>query len=98
MITVTKAAAEQIRKAAREGNMEGLALRLAATSKPDGSLDYGMGFDDPAEDDVEVDAEGVKIIVGPQYVGLLKGMTIKEIHRHFGKIQASKDRIQLFTD
>lgn len=84
MITVTKAAADQIRKSATDGNMEGLALRLAATSKPDGSLDYGMGFDDIAQDDVAVEAEGVKIIIGPQHVGLLKGATMDYVEMEPG--------------
>jgi iron-sulfur cluster assembly protein len=47
MFTITPAAATQIRQAAVDGGMTDLALRVAARREPDGSLTYGMGFDEP---------------------------------------------------
>ncbi len=76
MFEVTKSAAEAIQKSAREGGMEGMGLRIAATKMPDGSLDYGMGFDDPSEDDLEVESEGVKILISPSHARLLEGATM----------------------
>ena len=38
MITVTPSAADQIRLSARQGRMEGLPMRIAATRNPDGSI------------------------------------------------------------
>ncbi len=52
MITITQAAARQIRRSADSGNMEELALRIAASRNPDGSIGYQMGFDEIARDDV----------------------------------------------
>ena len=73
MFKVTPAAARQIQEAARQGGSEGLALRLAATRKPDDSLDYQMGFDERREDDIHVFSEGVDIVVAEQYRVLLEG-------------------------
>lgn len=71
MFKVTTAAAEQVRSAAKQGGTEGLALRLAANRKPDGSIDYRMGFDDAAEDDIRMASEGVDIVMAPESVPLL---------------------------
>ena len=77
MITITPAAAEQIRASAREGNMEGLPMRIAARRDPDGSIHYGMGFDDnQQEGDVHIESEGVNIIVGETSKILVDGMTL----------------------
>ena len=51
MFTLTATAAEQIRQAARESDAEQLALRVAARREADGSIGYGMGFDDAADND-----------------------------------------------
>jgi iron-sulfur cluster assembly accessory protein len=73
MITVSKAAAEQIKVSAKQGDAEGLALRLAATQKADGSLDYVMGFEDRnMDDDVFFESEGVKIMISAGCYELMK--------------------------
>ena len=46
MFTLTTAAARQIQLAARSSDAEEMALRIAAKIDPDGSTQYGMGFDD----------------------------------------------------
>ena len=46
MITITPAAAQQIKVAAKEGRMEGMALRIAAQRSADGAIQYALGFDD----------------------------------------------------
>ena len=84
MFSVTKAAAEQIRKSAEQGNMGDLALRIAATKKPDGSLDYAMGFDEPGEEDIELNSEGVKVLIAPQHVPLLNGATLDYVEMEPG--------------
>ena len=73
MITVSKAAAEQIKESAKQSNAEGLGLRLAAQQKEDGTLEYAMGFADrDMDDDVFFETEGVKIIVSAGCYELLK--------------------------
>lgn len=73
MITISKAAAEQIIESAKQSQSEGLALRLAAQQKEDGSLEYAMGFADrDMDDDIFFNSEGVKIIVSAGCFELLK--------------------------
>lgn len=76
MFKVTTAAAEQVRKAAQQGGTEGLALRLAARKKPDGAIDYHMGFDEGSEDDISFKIEGVDVVMAPEYVPLLDKATM----------------------
>lgn len=76
MFKLTTAAAEQVRTAAQQGGTEGLALRLAAQKKPDGAIDYRMGFDDGTEDDIRFKAEGVEIVMAPEYVPLFDKATM----------------------
>ena len=87
MFTVTKAAAEAIQGSAREGGTEGMALRVAAIKKSDGSLDYAMGFDDVGDEDLEIKSEGVRIIIAPSHVELLSGATMD-----FVEIEAGQHR------
>ena len=73
MITVSKAAAEQIKESAKQGQTEDMKLRLSASKKDDGSLDYVMGFADrDMDDDIFFDSEGVKIVVSAGCYELLK--------------------------
>lgn len=85
MFTVTAVAAEQVHQAARQGGTEGLALRLAAQKNPDGSIDYRMGFDDAAEDDICLTCEGVKVVMAPEYVPLLDEATMDFVEIEPGK-------------
>ncbi|MEJ2459201.1 MAG: iron-sulfur cluster assembly accessory protein [Novosphingobium sp.] len=71
MFKVTAAAAEQVKNAAQQGGTEGMALRLAAQRRPDGSYDYRMGFDEVGEDDIRFTSEGVEIVMAPEFVPLL---------------------------
>lgn len=71
MFKITATAARQILSAAKQGGTEGLSLRLAAHQKPDGSIDYRMGFDDPSEEDIRISSEGIDILMAPEYVPLL---------------------------
>ena len=76
MIKLTVIAAKQIRVAAKQSNLEGLPLRLAGTKNPDGSIHYGMGFDDNKEDDTTFSSENVEIVVSTASIDLLDGMTV----------------------
>ncbi len=77
MITLTPQAAKQVRLSAEQSNLEGeWVLRLAAKQNPDGSMEYGMGFDEAKEDDLVFKSEKVEIAISGQYGPLLKGTTI----------------------
>ena len=87
MIKLTPAAAKQIRLSAKEGNLEGLPLRIAATRQDDGSIHYGMGFDDVKEDDASYTSEGVDVIVSEISKDILTGTTIDYVELEPGKPQ-----------
>jgi len=77
MISVTPAAANQIRESARQGNMQGMPLRIAVTRLEDGSFHYALGFDDTSRDGDNVfSSEGIEIVVAPQSLPMLDGTVI----------------------
>lgn len=77
MITITPAAAEKIQASAIAGDMQGLAMRIAAKRNPDGSIHYGMGFDDNALDgDIHINAGSVDVVIGESSHLLLEGTTL----------------------
>lgn len=87
MITVSKAAAEQIIESAKQGQMEGMPLRLAAAKQEDGSLHYNMGFADrQMDDDVSFDSEGVKIVVSAAIYDLLKNTELDFVQLDNGEM------------
>jgi iron-sulfur cluster assembly protein len=73
MFTLTPAAATQIRKAAAAGGMADLALRIAARQESDGSIAYGMGFDEAREGEVpSLQIDGVTVLIATPIQPLLQ--------------------------
>ncbi len=87
MITVTPAAAEQIKLSADQGKAEGMSLRIAATLNKDKSIHYGMGFDDSKEDDITVTTEDIEIIVSASCAKLLNNTQIDFVELEPDKFQ-----------
>jgi len=73
MFSLTTQAAEQISYSAKHGHLTGLALRIIAQQRPDGSIYYGMGFDDIYQDDIHLHMHGVDIVLNQCYEELLDG-------------------------
>ena len=87
MITVTPAAAAQIKLSAEQGKAEGMSLRIAASRNSDNSIHYGMGFDDSKEDDVVVSTADIEIIISNESAPLLKDTTIDFVELEPEKFQ-----------
>ncbi len=87
MFKVTPQAAQQVKAAAEQGGTAGMALRLAAQQRPDGSIDYRMGFDEGTEDDIRFNSEGVQIVIAPEYVPLLDAATLDFVELEAGESQ-----------
>lgn len=86
MITVTSAAAAQIRSAAKQGHMEGMALRIAAQRSADGTIQYAMGFDDSARsDDTRFTCEGIELVIASTSTILLDGTTLDYVELEPGR-------------
>lgn len=75
MITLTPAAAEQIRRAAAHAKDVSV-LRVAARQLDDGRIDYGMGFDEWRTGDIRVLCEGVAVVIAPPSRELLNGVVL----------------------
>jgi len=71
MFSLTSAAARQIHQAASSSGAQEMALRIAARLDADGSMQYGMGFDDPDDKDVKLDLEGVAVVMAEEIHELL---------------------------
>lgn len=87
MIKISKKAADQILSSAKEGGMDGMALRLAVKKDDNNAFEYGMGFDETTDDDVQVQENGVTIIFSPSILDLLKDMTIDYVEVEENKPQ-----------
>lgn len=88
MIIITPAAAEQIAASATQGNMTGMPMRVAARRESDGSIHYGIGFDDnEQEGDVHVRSEGIDVVIAMASQPLVDGMTIDYVELEPGSFQ-----------
>jgi iron-sulfur cluster assembly protein len=84
MFKLTEAAAEQVQMAAKQGGAEGMALRLAAQRKEDGSIEYLMGFDEASDKDIQISAGEVQVVWAQEYEVLLKGTTMDYVEMEPG--------------
>ena len=88
MITITPAAAKQIKTSASQGNMNDLSMRIAASRNPDGSVHYGMGFDDSQiEGDLHITSEGINVVISETSKMLLEGTTLDYVELEPGEYQ-----------
>ena len=71
MITLTPAAAWQIRRAAEVSFGDPVHLRVAAKVSEEG-VEFGMGFDEPRTGDLEVTVEGITLLIAKPSQALMK--------------------------
>ncbi|MDP2450712.1 MAG: hypothetical protein Q8M93_19410 [Polaromonas sp.] len=71
MFTLSSAAARQIQEAAIASGAQEMVLRIAARVDADGSMQYGMGFDDPSDEDIKLDLDGVAVVIADEHQELL---------------------------
>lgn len=86
MFNVTPTAAAQIQISAQHhGNVSG--LRVAAKRETDGSIVYGMGFDDERDNDDVLQCEGITVLIAPLSRDLLEGATLDFVELKPGEFQ-----------
>jgi iron-sulfur cluster assembly protein len=71
MFMLSSTAAAEIRAATPRSGAEGLALRVAARLEADGSLAFGMGFDEQREGDLPLEIDGVQLLIAQPSQALL---------------------------
>ena len=88
MITITPAAAKQINASASQGDMDDLSMRIAASRNPDGSIHYGMGFDDSQiKGDLHITSGGINVVISETSKILLEGTTLDYVELEPGEYQ-----------
>jgi len=85
MFTVTPEAAKQIEQAFINSDAQDMALRIAAKRNPDGSVEYGMGFDDIADEDMKLDLNGIAVVIAPQYQQILDNTVLDFVELNPGE-------------
>lgn len=86
MITITPRAAEQILKSAQlQPGLRDPCLRLAARLDDKGTIEYGLGFDDRGEGDVQFESNHVKVLISAGCVELLTGATLDYVELNAGE-------------
>ena len=70
---ITEDAAEEILRSMRQTNPTTGSLRIAAKRRPDGSIDYAMGFDEPDDTDTVLKQFSVEVLIGVTSLDLLAG-------------------------
>jgi len=77
MINVTPAAVKQIHLAASDSAADGMSLRVAAhIDEISGQMQYGIGFDEPRDDDDLIDTLGITLLISPLSRDALSELTI----------------------
>ena len=76
MFSVTPTASQEILAAAARSDAAGMALRVAARQVADGSIEYGMGFDEPREGDMPLQIRGVDLVIAPPSQPMLDGVVL----------------------
>ncbi len=85
MFTLTSAAAQQVRQAAGASGAQDLALRIAAKIDPDGSVQYGMGFDEPKDEDMKLDLDGVAVVIAEDFQPVLANIVLDYVELEPGQ-------------
>jgi iron-sulfur cluster assembly protein len=87
MITITDAAAAQIRAANNNPDVFEMILRVAAYQEEDGSVNFGMGFDIEREADEHLIVNGVQLLIAPQSTPYLQGVTLDFVEMNPGDMR-----------
>lgn len=85
MFTLTSAAARQIQQAASASGAQEMALRIAARIDAEGAMQYGMGFDDPKDEDMKLDLDGVAVVIADESQELLMDTVLDYVELNPGE-------------
>ncbi|MFZ2649089.1 MAG: hypothetical protein WA210_03185 [Burkholderiaceae bacterium] len=85
MLSLTPAAAQEILAAAARSDAAGMALRIAARQIADGSIEYGMGFDEQRDDDEGAEFGGLKVLVASPSLPLLEDTVLDYVEIEPGR-------------
>ena len=84
IVTLSAAAAEQVRSILASEESATLALRVYVAGGGCSGLQYGMALDDPMEDDVLVNYDGIRVVVDPESLRFIEGAEIDYVNSLMG--------------
>ena len=85
-VLLTPAAVEAVRNLQVEQKAEDYCLRVYVAGQGCSGLQYGMGLDNnPGENDLTFDTDGIKVLVDDQSILFMRGSTIDFIDDERGK-------------
>ncbi len=88
MISLSDSALEQMKRAAQDGDMRTLPLRIAIKEQADGSFHYAMGFDEQRlPGDHFLNFDGLDLVVSATSKELADGMTIDFVELEPGRFE-----------
>ena len=76
MITLTSRAAQQVRSMQKSDGAAAKRLRVFVETGGCSGFQYGMSLDEPKTDDVELESEGVQMVIDPTSLAYLQGSAI----------------------
>jgi iron-sulfur cluster assembly protein/iron-sulfur cluster insertion protein len=77
MITLTKSAAERVTAMREELTDKTQLLRVFVETGGCSGFEYGMSFDHVKEDDVQLESEGIQVVIDPASAIYLEGCSVK---------------------
>ena len=84
IVTLSAAAAEQVRSILANEESKTLALRVYVAGGGCSGLQYGMALYDPMEDDVLVNYDGIRVVVDPESLRFIEGAEIDYVNSLMG--------------
>ena len=85
VITLTEKAAEELKKLAKQHNIEDIVLRVQAIPGGCSGISYSMGFDEVREGDTVVEQHGIKIAIDQNSLPFINGAEIDYVVTPFGE-------------
>lgn len=85
MFNITSAAVAELQAAAERSGAQGMALRIAARALDDGSIEFGMGFDDEREQDETAEYQGLTVLLGAKSRPYLAGTLLDYVEIEPGR-------------
>ena len=85
VINLTEKAAEELKKLAKQHNIEDIVLRVQAVPGGCSGISYSMGFDEIREGDTVIEQHGIKIAVDQNSLAFINGAEIDYVVTPFGE-------------
>jgi iron-sulfur cluster assembly accessory protein len=84
VVTLSAKAAEMVRDILAKEESDSLALRVYVAGGGCSGLQYGMALDDPSDDDVTINYEGIRVVIDNESLRFIEGAEIDYVDSLMG--------------